>query len=303
MSKGKHNAAIYILSSRTNMLKTALEYFYKNWNQQHDYPVYIHHFDDIYTKEFIDDVRQTISEKITFHQIEYGVPSHIPEKELFYNRRYLPYVVHSFPPSRLGYLHMEHFATNLHKFGDIGCPIKEMEQYDYTMRIDDDSWFKEKIDFDFFDSVVDKPIATGYTWYHEHWRHENTTEYLWQFYLEYLEENNIDPNTIVDKSLRDIVISSDPDEVYFPKNLELNCGNFNVYNVKLLKEIGFEEWMNHINKYGGLYKHRWGDIETLELFTRTYFSEPIHNFDLRSKNFYEPQLPGWAMAPSVKERK
>ena len=301
MSKGKHNAAVYILSSRTDMLKTALKYFYENWNQKYDYPVYIHHFDDIYEKDFIDEVKNEISDKISFHQIEYGVPSHIPESELFYNRRYLPYVVNSFPPSRLGYLHMEHFATNLHKFGDKGCPIKEMEKYDYTMRIDDDSWFKGKIDFDFFDHVVDKLIATGYTWNHEHWRHENTTEHLWKFYLNYLVKRGIKPFDIKDEQLRKIVIKNPASEVHIPKSLAMNCGNFNVYNVKMLLELGFEDWMDYVNEYGGLYKHRWGDIETLELFTRTMIDKPVYNFDLRNKGLYEPQLPGWAMAPSVKE--
>ncbi len=45
---------------------------------------------------------------------------------------------------------MEYFSSMLHNFGEKGCPIKELEQYDYLMRIDDDSWFKEPIDFDFF---------------------------------------------------------------------------------------------------------------------------------------------------------
>ena len=119
--------------------------------------------------------------------------------------------------------------------------------------------------------------------------------------MKYLEVKNISPDKIVDEKLKEIVLNANPKEVHYPKNLELNCGNFNVYNVKMLLELGYEKWMYHLNQYGGLYKHRWGDIETLELFTRTYFSDPVHNFDLREKGLYEPQLPGWSMAPSVKE--
>ena len=81
----------------------------------------------------------------------------------------------------------------------------------------------------------------------------------------------------------------------------MNCGNLNVYNINLLLKLGFEDWMDYVNEYGGLYKHRWGDIETLELFTRTMFDEPVYDFKLRKKGLYEPQLPGWAMAPSVKD--
>ena len=126
---GKHNAAVYILSSRTDSLKKALELFYENWNNQFQYPIYIYHFDDIYSEEFITDVKNGVNENIEFIQIDYGVPSHIDESELFYNRRYLQYVQTSFPKSRLGYLHMEHFSSNFHKYGEKGCVGKELEEY------------------------------------------------------------------------------------------------------------------------------------------------------------------------------
>ena len=35
--------------------------------------------------------------------------------------------------------------------GGKGLFLKELEKYDYLMRIDDDSYFKGKIDFDLFD--------------------------------------------------------------------------------------------------------------------------------------------------------
>ena len=49
-------------------------------------------------------------------------------------------------------------------FGKKGCLVKELSQYDKLMRIDDDSYFKSKIDFDFFD-ILDKihlqPVIPG----------------------------------------------------------------------------------------------------------------------------------------------
>ena len=54
-SMENYNAAIYLLSSRKDFLYTSLESFYKNWNDQYDYPVYVHYYDDIY-----DDLSEKI---------------------------------------------------------------------------------------------------------------------------------------------------------------------------------------------------------------------------------------------------
>lgn len=299
MTNRKHNAAVYFLSSRVYMLKKVLELFYENWNAKYEYPVYIHHFDDIYSQELIDDIRQSISENISFHQIDYGVPHHIKEKDLFYNRRYLKYVRKTFPISRMGYLHMEHFFSNLHKFGAKGCLVKELEHYDYTMNVTDHSWFKKKVDYDFFDSVVDTPIATAYSWCHKSLRHEETTEYLWQFYLTYLKSKKIDPAVIKNAELREAVITQlDSDK--FPRTIPITCGNMNIYNVKMLLDAGFGQWMDAVNEYGGQYKHRWGDIETLALFAATNFEKPFCDLDLVRNGFYEKHFPGSDdFAPSV----
>ena len=86
----KNNAAIYMLSSRVLILEQCLLNLYKNWNNKYDYPVYIHYFDNIYSKEFINKIKNNISKKIFFYQIDYKVPEHIDEKELFYNKVEIP---------------------------------------------------------------------------------------------------------------------------------------------------------------------------------------------------------------------
>jgi len=300
VAKGKHNAAVYCLSSRTHLLKECLGLFYENWNHKYDYPVYIHHFDQIYPQEFVDDIKNSISKNIFFHQIDYGVPSHISEKDLFYNRRYLRYVRKTFPISRIGYLHMEYFVSNLHKFGEKGCVVKELEKYDYIMRIDDDSWFKQRVEYDFFDYAVDTPIASGYSWCHENWRHEDTTESLWPFYLNYLKLNNIDVKDIKNEVLRNAALSQ-AEQVTFPQTVRITCGNLNIYNVRMLKDAGFSDWMNAVNEYGGNYKHRWGDIEILALFTGTMFEKPVHDLDLIKQGVYEPRLLSTELAPSIQK--
>ena len=147
----KHNAAIYLLSSRVKLLEDCLFFLYKNWNKKYNYPVYVHHFDNIYSEKFKEKIKNRISENIFFSQIDYEIPSHIEENELFYNRKYLKYVRNSFSKKRTGYLHMEHFVINITSFGAKGSLVSDLNKYDKLMRIDDDSYFKSEIDFDLFD--------------------------------------------------------------------------------------------------------------------------------------------------------
>jgi len=298
MPSRHHNAAIYLLSSRREQLEACLALFFKNWNCRFNYPVYVYHFEDIYPDYFVEKIQRTISRSIYFTQIEFEIPSHIDEPELFYNRRHLEYVRKSFPPSRIGYLHMEHFASHITFFGQKGCPGEELAQYDYLMRIDDDSWFKKNIDFDLFDAAANFPISTAYTWRHTNWRNEQTTEGLWPFYRRYLAKEGIKSSDIKNSVLRQALLNQGDMET-FPKSLEISCGNCNIYNVSAFKDPQFKKWIDAVDRYGGHYKHRWGDIEVLALYTATMYAHPIHDFNLVGRGLYRPQLPGTKLAPSI----
>jgi len=64
---GKPNACIAIISSRTRCLRACLESLYQGYNSQHDYPVYVLYFDDIYdSQEYRDEVHENISPNIHF---------------------------------------------------------------------------------------------------------------------------------------------------------------------------------------------------------------------------------------------
>ena len=125
-----HNAAIYLLSSRVKLLEECLYYLNKNWNYKYDYPIHVHHFDNIYSDAQKNKIRNRVSKNIFFHQIEYEIPEFIRTEDIFYNRKYLQYVKKSFSKKRLGYLHMEHFVINITSFGKKGCLVDELSQYD-----------------------------------------------------------------------------------------------------------------------------------------------------------------------------
>ena len=79
--KGKHNAAIYLLSSRKNYLNKCLKALFDNWNSTYNYPVYVHYFGDIYDdKIFQKKIKKEINEQIIFKKVSTKIPEHIEEK-------------------------------------------------------------------------------------------------------------------------------------------------------------------------------------------------------------------------------
>lgn len=295
----RHNAAIYLLSSRTFLLKKCLINLHKNWNFKYDYPVYVHHFNNIYSKKFIDEIHNSISKNIFFHQVDYKIPSHIKESELFYNKTHIEYVRKGFSKNRLGYLHMLKWAFNLTSFGKIGCPIKELSKYDYLMRIDDDSYFKEKIEFDLFDKLDEHPLVTGYTWNFVSQRVLDTRVELWSFYKEYLKKYNYSPKNL---ALKKAIEEDDEMQMHY---LNWTSGNCNLYNMAILKNNPkWEEYLKYVNNFGGHYKYRWGDIEIVGLFYYTHFEKDPYNYDLKERGLYDNKIPSYAsnIAPGINDR-
>lgn len=291
----RHNAAIFLLSSRVKLLEECLKNLYKNWNYQYNYPIYIHYFDNIYSDRFKNNIKKKISPNIYFHQIDYKMPSNINEKDLFYNRTYLEYVRKSFSKKRIGYLHMCNFCTNFTLFGQSGSPVKELSKFDKLMRIDDDSYFKSKITFDLFDILETYPFATGYTWSKYDFRTVDTRENLWKFYKQYINDEKITPKSLI---LQDALKNDDEKMMH---NLKWSAGNLNLYNMKIiLKNPNWEKYLKKINAYGGIYKHRWGDIECIDLFFQTHICEP-YDLKLKDKKLYDNKFPTVLshIAPSV----
>ncbi len=295
----KHNAAIYLLSSRVLLLEKCLLNLYKNWNYKYNYPIYIHYFDDIYNEEFINKINKKISKNIFFCQIDYKVPDHIDEKDLFYNKVEIPYVRKSFSKKRLGYLHGERFWLNLTSYGEVGCLVKELEKYDYLMRIDDDSYFKGKIDFDLFDILKDYPIASAYMYNRYTDRVRDTRLGLWDFYKSYLKKFNYVPKNL---NLRKAVTENNEIMMH---NLYWTAGNCNLYNILEFKKKPWEEYQKELNRFGGHYKNRWGDLETIGLFCYTHFDKEPYNFNLKEKGLYDDKFPDIlsSFAPGVGKSK
>jgi hypothetical protein len=281
-SKNKINAAVIILAARKNIFKKTLSLFYKNWNYKYDYPVHVHTFGKIFSDNEIKQYNSEISKNIYFHIIHPQIPAHIKQKELFFNRTYIPYVKKYFPKSRIGYLHMCYFASNITAYGKQGCVVKEISNYDYLMRIDDDSWFKKKINFDLFKILKNYSMATGALDYYKN--PKGTRENLLKFYYSYIKKKKIIPKN---KILKKGFINNEKN--VFDK-LKWSAGNFDLYNLKKINTPKWKSFIDSINKYGGQYKHRWADFEIFSLYVMTYFKKGIYNFNFEKNGIYSPNF-------------
>ena len=182
----KHNAAVLMISGRREILPKTLDLFYNNWNNKYNYPVFIYDIDDVYSKKDIS-FYETKYSNLKLIKIIPKIPSGIKDEELFYNRKYNRYVKKKFDKRRLGYLHMIYFKSNMSLFGEWKCENKYLAKYDYLMIIDDDSWFKEKIEFDLFDKLNEFPLATAVSGIYKDKNLSKTREKLLKFIKSYVD--------------------------------------------------------------------------------------------------------------------
>jgi hypothetical protein len=268
----KKKAAIFIISGRKEILHTTLVFFFKNWNNNYNYPVYVHTFGKIFSEQEKQKIKKDISSNIFFYEIKPEIPAHINDRELFYNRKYNNYVVKNFSKKRLGYLHMCYFASNITSFGKTGCLVKELKNYDYLMRIDDDSLVKKKINFDLFDKLKKYPLATARL------KISNRKDYLLvrENLLNFLKNFLISKRIKIRNSILAEAIKKN-DENYLLR-IPYSLGNFDLYNMRIVKTSLFKEYIKKVNFFGGQYKYRWTDIEIINLFFYAFYNKPIYNF-------------------------
>tara|TARA_B100000780_G_scaffold274737_1_gene240205 strand:- start:665 stop:1606 length:942 start_codon:yes stop_codon:yes gene_type:complete len=272
------NAAIIIPSGRPKLLKKTLSSFYKNWNNKYQYPIYIHTLGEVYSEEekkfFIKKYKN-----ISFEIVNPKLPKHIKKKDLFFNRFYNKYAFNSFTARRLGYLHICYFVSNVASFGKAGCLSKKLEQYDYIMRIDDDAWFRKKINFDMFKRCGKHPQATGRLTISGSRKIPLTREKLFYFLQKYIKTNNIN---VINNKLKLVLNSNDENNF---SQLPYSLGNFEIYNMKVFKSPKFKRYISSVNKFGGQYKYRWADYDLTNLFLYMFYKNPILSFKFSEETY------------------
>ena len=294
------NACIAIISSRTKCLRKCIGSLYDNYNCDHDYPVYVLYFDDIYdSKEYQDEIHSNVSPNIHFRSIPYKTPSHVKEKEMFYNRKNLQYVRKGeFTIRRKGYLHMCNFWINFY-----GYPNTEFEKYDYLMSHDDESGYVKKMEVDPFEIVSKEPIdMTAYISGQRlrngrpHQGHYDTRVGLWEFTKHFITENNVDPKSPLLKKLLD---DNDAETNFH----FLPWSDTYVLDLNFARTDLWKKWVEAVNNNGGVYKYRWGDNEIISLFGLMYQEGGIRNLGFVRDGFHDQGMfrSTQSYAPSIKD--
>lgn len=287
MPQLKSKGVIVILVARTNIIHNTLSLFYKNWNNKFQYPIYIHTFGNVINDKLKKKINREIDSGIKFFEIYPKVPSHIEEKDLFYNRTYHDYVKNTFSKKRIGFLHMCHFLLNITSFGREGCLSKELEDFDQLMYFDDDIFYKKEINFDLFEPLNKYPLVSAFTSRLE----KNKTnlaciEGLWEFYKNYILSKNIVPK---DKMLANAITNNDSDVLH---KIELSAGCMELFDLTKFKNSNWYNFLDEINKSGGIYKYRWNTSFLTNLFVKTFYDKPIKDLNLLKSEIIDIKFPG-----------
>ena len=84
-------SCIFLISARKEILKKCMIFLDTNYNKSfnHDILIFYHgeKYDDLQFRKSISDINPKT--KYSFHKIEYKLPEHIKEKDLFYNKKIL----------------------------------------------------------------------------------------------------------------------------------------------------------------------------------------------------------------------
>jgi len=277
----KLNACIVIISSRKNCIKDCLLSLWEKYNHKHNYPVYVHYFDDVYNaQDFRDEVASSCPQRVIFQSVPYNTPSFIEEKDLFYNRRNLWYVRNSFPISRKGYLHMCNFTSNMY-----GYENTEIDKYDYVMTLDDESMFIKDMPYDPFQVMFEREEmigalkVTNQNIKKPHQGNFDTRVNFWKFIKGYIKHYKFEPKS---EFIRNLL--NDPDD-------EVNFHFYTLFDSYVIKNRVFEtkewkQWINAVNKFGGIYKYRWGDNDIYALFYLLHLGDCVYDLKTVDEGYH-----------------
>ena len=278
----KINGCISLISSRTLCIEACLKSLHENYNHAYGYPVYVHYFDNIYDDANLQEhIRNSIHANISFISVPYKTPEHIEEEDLYYNRQEIWYVQQSFPPERLGYLHMCHFVSNMYNY-----PNTQIHNHDYMMMIDDESLFLRELPYDPLEVIANQEKPFGALRVYDqtkrapHQGNFDTRVNLWNFIQNYLKENSITPKS---KFMLDLLEDPNSDHNFhlYP------IADSYVLKLELFNTPEWNHWIKAVNEYGGIYKYRWGDNDIHSLFHHIYFGHDIYDFKTVDEGYHD----------------
>jgi alpha 1,2-mannosyltransferase len=268
-------AGIFILTQNTIerkiYLKNCLYFLFKNFNKKYNYPVIILHegdYDDNAQSEIKNSIRQNHRHVVTFKQIDKGdfdVPSHIDKERLekVVELQPVPYWRNGRYRS-MCYFWIKHF-------------FKYTNDFDYVMRLDDDSIIEEPIVTDLFQTMVEKEYVYISNLLHVDCGICNYgMKEMFEKILPSAKSQLNDKMFIKSKIPKNTVIMDKFKELYRlneGKNLEIETfnddietemplmyyNNFFITDTRFWKREEVKYIIDAIDKHGGIFYYRYGD--------------------------------------------
>jgi hypothetical protein len=280
-------AAIFILTQNTIerkvYLKTSLYFLFKNFNAKYKYPVIILHegdYNEEAKNEIIMGIRCDYRYLVQFKKIDdedFCIPSHINIDKMnsIIDLQVVPYWRNQ------KYRSMCYFwLKNFYKY---------TKNYDYVMRIDDDSIIEEQIKYDLFELMRDKDYIylsniihldcslCNYGMKEFFLKHyENKKDKINELFM----DHNLSNDNGYYENFKKLYKKINNDEEYNGDSVELSMpfmyyNNFNIINVDIWNTPEIQDIVNKIDEQGYIFYCRWGDAPLQTIILSLYDSDRI----------------------------
>ncbi|ELU17832.1 hypothetical protein CAPTEDRAFT_53752, partial [Capitella teleta] len=217
-----------VKSSRVKKLTKSLEALHANFNQQYDYPVIIFHENDL--RKELETLRTSTKNRVYFQEIKFEEPAFL-QKEI-------PGDITC--KSAISYRHMARFhAKVVYEY-----PI--VRYFDYLFRLDDDSVITSRVEFDLFQHMAVHQLQYGYRLIH--FDLDVCVAGLWEVTDCYAKENAIKP---------EFYHNWTKGKIYY--------NNFEISKTSFWLSKAYQDYIQYIDRSGGIFYHRWGDAPVKSL--------------------------------------
>jgi len=280
-------SAIVILTQNTVekriYLKNCLYFLFKNFNENYKYPVFILHegdYTEFFQEEIIKSVRKECRSCINFKMLDKNdlkTPEHIDKDRLakVLELQPVPYWRNESYRNMCNFW-LKHF-------------IKYVEDYDYVMRIDDDSIIEEKIMTDLFQVMKDRDLN-----YISNIIHIDCGICNYEM-KEFFDSYYMDKQDIIKDMFVNSKIDNNNKEIFdnFKKLYKINnnkeyekneiefkapimyYNNFFITKIDFWKTEKVKKVINEIDKTGNVFYYRWGDAPLHTIITTLEDKEKV----------------------------
>jgi hypothetical protein len=270
--------AIFILTQnnieRKIYLKTTLYFLFRNFNKKYNYPVIILHEGDYDLKsqdEILSGIRENNKSCVSFKELDksdFVLPEHIDRArvEKIIDLQPVPYW------RNMGYRLMCNFwIKNFQKY---------TEDYDYVMRLDDDSIIEEPVVNDLFKIMQDKKLIYMSNIIHVDCGVCNygMKDFFKKIMPEHAEKINnglfidkkmqLEDNNPSHQKIKELCKINEGDDISSIINIDMPIMYYNNYFVtdtKFWKRDDVKDYTDKIFNNGSIFYYRWGDapLQTL----------------------------------------